>query len=92
MPEHTGIRFLTLDEIDVLTANARPGMFQTVDRAMFVAAAMSGLRKGELVALRWEDVDWAAARIRVRQNYVRGRFGTPKSRRSTRAVPMTLVS
>jgi integrase len=38
--------------------------------------------------LRWRDVDWAAGRIRVRQNYVLGEFGTPKSRRSTRSVPM----
>jgi hypothetical protein len=49
---------------------------------------MTGLRKGELLALRWKDVDWQAARIRVRQNYVRGEFGTPKSKRSTRSVPM----
>src|ERR1700734_2428753 len=32
--------------------------------------------------------DWVAGRIRVRQNYVLGEFGTPKSRRSTRSVPM----
>jgi integrase len=51
-------------------------------------AAMTGLRQGELVALRWRDVDWTAGRIRVRQNYVLGEFGTPKSRRSTRSVPM----
>ena len=49
---------------------------------------MTGLRKCELVALRWRDVDWTAARIRVRRNYVRGEFGTPKSKRSTRSVPM----
>jgi integrase len=49
---------------------------------------MTGLRQGELVALRWRDVDWTAGRIRVRQNYVLGEFGTPKSRRSTRSVPM----
>ena len=51
-------------------------------------AAMTGLRQGELLALRWRDVDWFAQRIRVRQNYVRGEFGTPKSRRSIRSVPM----
>ncbi len=45
---------------------------------------MTGLRAGELVALRWRDVDWVVARVRVRQNYVLGEFGTPKSRRSTR--------
>ena len=49
---------------------------------------MTGLRRGELLALRWKDVDWLAQRIRVRRNYVRGRFGTPKSRRSSRSVPM----
>ena len=59
-----------------------------LDRAMYLAAAMTGLRQGELLALRWKDVDWIAARIRVRRNYVRGEFGTPKARRSTRSVPM----
>ena len=49
---------------------------------------MTGLRKGELLALRWKDVDWGAGRIRIRQNYVRGEFGTPKSKRSTRSVPL----
>jgi integrase len=46
------------------------------------------MRHGELNALRWVDVDWTAMRIRVRQNHVLGEFGTPKSRRSTRSVPM----
>lgn len=55
---------------------------------MYLTAAMTGLRQGELVALRWRDVDWTAGRIRVRQNYVLGEFGTPKSRRSTRNVPI----
>ena len=41
-----------------------------------------------MLGLRWRDVDWTAARVRVRQNYVLGEFGTPKSKRSTRSVPM----
>jgi integrase len=88
VPESGEIRFLTLDEVDLLVEHARPGEFQALDRAIFLTAAMTGLRKGELLALRWKDVDWTAGRIRVRQNYVRGEFGTPKSRRSTRSVPM----
>ncbi len=86
--EATEIRFLTVEEVDALIANVPPGMFAALDRAMIRTAAMTGLRKGELVALRWADVDWLAERIRVRRNYVRGEFGTPKSKRSTRSVPM----
>jgi integrase len=88
VPARTEIRYLTLDEIDALVAHARPGIFRAIDRAMYRTAAMTGLRQGELLALRWRDVDWLAARIRVRQNYVLGEFGAPKSKRSTRSVPM----
>jgi integrase len=63
-------------------------MYQDIDGVLYRVAAMTGLRLGELLALRWRDVDWIAGVIRVRRNYVRGRYGTPKSRRSTRAVPM----
>jgi integrase len=48
----------------------------------------ASLRQGELLALRWRDIGWSAGRIRVRRNYVRGHLGAPKSRRSSRAVPM----
>jgi integrase len=59
-----------------------------VDRVIYLTAAMTGLRRGELVALRWQDIDWQAGLIRVRRSYTRGEFGTPKSRRSSRAVPI----
>lgn len=49
---------------------------------------MTGLRQGELLGLRWRDVDWRAGRVRVRRSYVRGEFGSPKSKRSSRAVPL----
>jgi len=86
-PEHTEIRFLEPVELLALADNAPEGAYQAIDRALYVTAAMTGLRQGELIALRWRDVDWPAGRIRVRQNYVLGEFGTPKSRRSTRRPP-----
>lgn len=55
---------------------------------MYLTAAMTGMRQGELFALRWRDVDWSAPRIRVRRNYVRGEFGTPNSKRSARSVAL----
>jgi integrase len=56
--------------------------------AVIVDDFMTGLCQGELVALRWRDIDWAAGVLRVRRTYSRGEWGTPKSRRSSRAVPL----
>lgn len=86
--DHDDIRFLDPDEVRLLVNAAVAGEYEAIDRALYLTAAMTGLRQGELIALRWRDVDWRAARIRVRQNFVLGEFGTPKSRRSTRSVPM----
>jgi len=87
--EHSeDIRFLEPADVEALADAAIEGPYQAIDRALYLSAAMTGLRQGELVALRWRDVDWTAGRIRVRQNHVLGEFGTPKSRRSTRSVPM----
>jgi integrase len=83
------IRFLTIAEVDALASAAVAGEHHALDRVLYLTAAMTGLRQGELIALRWQDVDWAAQRVRVRRNHVLGEFDTPKSRRSTRSVPMS---
>jgi integrase len=69
-------------------STSRLGADRRLERVMYLAAATTGMRQGELIALRWLDVDWAARRVRVRRNYVRGEFGAPKSKRSSRAVPL----
>jgi integrase len=48
---------------------------------------MTGLRRGELVALRWRDVDFVGQAIRVRGNYSHREVVTPKSGK-VRVVPM----
>ncbi len=82
------IRFLDDTELDALLRSVGEGALAGTDHALYLTAAMTGLRQGELLALRWRDVDWPAARIRVRRSFVRGEFGTPKSKRSSRSVPM----
>jgi integrase len=57
------------------------------DAAIFLTAAFTGLRRGELLALRWRDVDFPGASIRVRASYSLGALSTPKSGR-VRAVPL----
>jgi integrase len=82
------IRFLTLDELEAILAATAATPLGLVDRLVFLTAAMTGMRRGEVVAVRWHDIDWNARLIRVRRNFTRGEFGTPKSRRSSRAVPL----
>ena len=57
------------------------------DAAIFLTAAFTGLRRGELLALRWRDVDFAGQVIRVRASYAEGQLTTPKSGK-VRSVPM----
>ena len=40
---------------------------------------MTGLRQGELLGLRWRDVDFDARKIRVVSPTSAGEFGDPKS-------------
>src|SRR3954452_12028793 len=57
------------------------------DAAIFLTAAFTGLRQGELVALRWRDADFAGSYIRVTASYTNGELSTPKSGK-VRSVPM----
>ncbi|WP_027005021.1 tyrosine-type recombinase/integrase [Conexibacter woesei] len=57
------------------------------DAAIYLTAAFTGLRRGELIALRWRDVDFAGSVIRVRASYAAGALTTPKSGK-LRSVPM----
>jgi integrase len=57
-------------------------------RTMILLGLRTGMRQGEMLALRWQDVDLVAGRIVVKQNYVRGEIGTPKSGKP-REIPLS---
>lgn len=44
--EETEIRFLDLDEVDAVVGAVPAGDYQAIDRALFLTAAMTGLRQG----------------------------------------------
>lgn len=54
------------------------------DAALFVVAAFSGLRLGELLALRWRNVRFADAKLIVEASWTAGQLTSPK----WRAVPL----
>lgn len=57
------------------------------DAALFRVAAYTGLRVGELRALRWRDVDFPLQTVFVRLNRTHGGLSTPKSNK-VRSVPL----
>ena len=57
------------------------------DASVYVTAAFTGLRMGELRALHWRDVDFPRSVIRVRASYAEGELSVPKSGK-VRSVPM----
>jgi integrase len=89
--ERDEINYLTPPEIGALTrAVSLDDDYGSSDRALYTVAAKCGLRQGELLALRWRDVDWAASRIRVSRSFDRKQDKAPKSKAGRRSVPLPL--
>jgi integrase len=57
-------------------------------RRLVVVALGTALRRGELLALRWRDVELLESRLHVRESIVRGKVQTPKSRASRRTLDL----
>ena len=59
-----------------------------ITRRLVTVALGTALRRGELLGLCWQDVRLVERLLTVRQAYVRGEFGTPKSRASRRTIEL----
>ena len=80
---HGDFQFLTFEETPRFLKAAAPEW-----KAFVTIALKTGLRVGELLALRWEDLDLVAGRLVVRRTLWRDQEGTPKGGR-TREVPLS---
>jgi len=86
MPERTlkrPHRYLTAEEVRRLIASSKEPI-----RTIVILATMTGLRIGEILALRWGRIDLLRGTLLVAETCYRGHFGTPKTRASRREVPL----
>jgi integrase len=83
--EPTSFDFLDFAEADRLLAAA---LAEPEWWTMVLVALRTGLRRGELMALRWDDVDLVAGRLVVRHSTTRDEEGSPKSGRN-REIPLS---
>jgi integrase len=84
-------------EIRALSAAETRKLLEAADgdrlEALYVLAVHTGMRQGELLALRWQDVDMENTVVSVRRTLTRsgGRvaFGEPKTKKSRRSIRLT---
>ncbi len=95
-PEYTERPTLSADQVRSFLDSTKDDRLH----ALWVLILMQGLRSGEACGLRWQDIDFEAQRLRVRQTTQRLRglgvvAGTPKTERSRRTldlVPATVAA
>ncbi len=85
---------LSVHDLERILAAARclGGRYGSIDSALIETAATSRrLRLGELLALRWGDIDWAAGTVNVERVLRETELGPPKcgTARKVRLAPHT---
>lgn len=58
-------------------------------RTVVLLAVLTGMRIGEILALRWKRVDLLRSTIEIAETFSDGQFGSPKTRSSNRVIPMS---
>ena len=80
-----------LSEPDVLTAEETSAILAELSepaRTITFTASVTGLRKGELFGLQWQDVDFEKGVLHVRRSIVDQVVGVTKTAGSNRPLPM----
>lgn len=85
------VRFLSMTEQERFLEVAK----KSSNYYQFLLVLQTGLRTGEMMGLKWQDIDFTNRRIHIRRTlefrygYQEFREGEPKSRSSVRTIPIT---
>ncbi len=82
--EKEDIRILTPKEINALLDATNNQKYRT----LFMLAIFSGARQGELLGLKWTDIDWANSQIHIQRTFNNGAWYKPKSKSSKRRIDL----
>ena len=78
--------------ISILTPDQIRSFLNAVEdpkhRTLFLTAIMTGARQGEILGLKWSDVDFSKKQISINRTFNMGRFFTPKTKGSARRIDL----
>lgn len=81
---------LTLEQVKEILSNI--SNLREDDRRLMALLLLTGCRRGEVLGLRWEDIDVTSCLIHVQRNvtYVKNQpsVGTPKTEKGKRFIPL----
>jgi len=84
---------LKRDEIQALDREQTRRLLQAAEgdrlQALYVVAVTADLRPGEMLALRWNDVNLEGGTLRINRALSDGEFATPKTSRSRRKTELS---
>jgi integrase len=73
---------LSVGEIQALLKQVTDKKYHT----LFMLAITTGARQGELLGLKWSDIDWINSQIHIQRTFNKGRWFAPKTKASERRI------
>jgi len=81
------IKVLNHEQINAFLGEVKNQKYQT----LFLMAIMTGARQGELLGLKWDDVDFNRKQLHIQRTFNHGRFFAPKTKGSNRKIDLAPV-
>jgi integrase len=82
------IKPLSEEQVKTLLQAAQGDKLQ----ALYVLAVHTGMRSGELLGLKWQDVDLEGGTVQVRRSVFNGHIESPKGTKGNRSIKLTGAS
>jgi integrase len=76
---------LNPEQIKALLDNTKNQQYKT----LFLLAVMTGARQGEILGLKWKDVDFERKQLHISRTFNHGRFFAPKTKGSIRTIHLS---
>jgi integrase len=85
--EEKSIVILKPKQIRTLLDSVKDQKYKT----LFLTAIMTGARQGEVLGLKWSDVDFQKKQVCINRTFNMGRFFTPKTKGSIRRIDLAPI-